>query len=34
LNGQHIFSSDARSKILSLKETDRITELVRSTDDQ
>ena len=33
LNGQHIFSSDARSKILSLKETDRITELVRSTDE-
>ncbi len=32
LNGQYIFSCKARSKVFELKETDRITELVRSTD--
>ena len=32
LNGQHIFSSEARSKVFELKETDRVTEQVKSTD--
>jgi hypothetical protein len=32
LNGQYIFSCEARSKVFELKETDRITELVKSTD--
>ncbi len=32
LNGQHIFSCEARSKVVSLAEADRLTELVRTTD--
>jgi hypothetical protein len=32
LNGQHIFSSGARSKVFELKETDMVTEQVKSTD--
>jgi len=32
LNGQHIFSCEARSKVVSLAEVDRLTELVRITD--
>jgi hypothetical protein len=34
LNGQHIFSTDARSKIFELSETDRLTQLIRTTDEQ
>ncbi len=32
LNGQHIFSCEARSKVVTLAETDRLTELIRATD--
>ncbi len=31
LNGQHIFSCKARSKVVSLAEANRLTELVRTT---
>jgi hypothetical protein len=33
LNGQHIFSTEARNKIFDLKETDRLTQLIRSSDE-
>lgn len=33
LNGQHIYSCESRNKIFELKETDRLTNLVRSTED-
>jgi hypothetical protein len=32
LNGQHIFSCEARSKVVTLAETDRLTEQIRTTD--
>jgi hypothetical protein len=34
LNGQHIFSSEARTKIFELRETDRLKDLIRSTEEQ
>jgi hypothetical protein len=34
LNGQHIFTSEAKSKIFELSETERLKELIRSTDEQ
>jgi hypothetical protein len=34
LNGQHIFSSEARTKIFELSETDRLVSLVKLTDEQ
>lgn len=33
LNGQHIFSLEGRTKVISLSENDRLTELVRTTGD-
>ncbi len=34
LNGQHIFTAEAKAKIFELSETERLTELIKSTDEQ
>ncbi len=34
LNGQHIFTAEAKAKNFELSETERLTELIKSTDEQ